>query len=94
MQKVIKKMFQKGRGLTQTGTTKGDANGWGIFILVDVQRGFPENLVPATGLEGFGKVRVAASWAEGASADKHQTGLNFRELRGLSLLPEQWELGT
>lgn len=57
--------------------------------MADVQKGFPESLVPATGLEMFGRVRVAASHAEGASADKHQTGLNCRELRGLSLLPEQ-----
>ena len=89
MQKVINKMFQEGRGLTQAGTTKGDANGWGFFMMADVQRGFLESLVPAMGLEGLGRVRVAVSRAEGASADKHQTGLNSRELRGLSLLPDR-----
>lgn len=57
--------------------------------MADVQKGFPESLVPATGLERFGRVGVAASQAEGASADKHQTGLNSRGLRGLSLLPQQ-----
>lgn len=62
--------------------------------MADVQREFPEVLVPATGLERFGRVGAAASQAEGACADKHQTGLSSRELRGLSLLPEQWELGT
>lgn len=60
-----------------------------FFIMADVQRGFPKSLVPAMGLESSGRVRVAASRAEGASADEHQIGLNSRELRGLSLLPEQ-----
>jgi len=72
MQKVINKMFQEGRGLTQSGTTKHCANGWGLFITADVQRGFPECLIPAVGLESFCRVRVMVSQAEGASAYEHQ----------------------
>lgn len=90
MQKVMNKMFQEGRGLTQAVAAKCDANGLRNFCYVsDVQKGFPESLVPATGLERFVWVGVAGSQAEGASADKHQAGLSSRELRGLSLLPQQ-----
>lgn len=69
MRKVINKMLQELRGLIQTDTMKGDvlvvvcifvvcSAGLVCFFMADVQRGFPGSLVPATGLEMFGRVRV------------------------------------